>query len=69
MTDLTAMGTISPLDDDTGDWPDLTRCQRSVAHTPEPEACEPTYTLDRQIAQARRDMGKAEWDRLSKDYL
>ena len=29
---------------------------------------EPTHTLDRQIAEARRDMGPERWDELMKEW-
>ena len=28
-----------------------------------------TYTLDRQVSRARREMGEAEWQRLNKEWL
>jgi hypothetical protein len=35
----------------------------------EPEAeCAPTYTLDRQIDQARADMGETKWQRLQREW-
>ena len=34
---------------------------------PAPESA-PTFTLDRQIAQARRDMGEARWAELQKEW-
>lgn len=30
--------------------------------------CEPTYTLDREVAQARADMGDAKWARLQAEW-
>jgi hypothetical protein len=30
--------------------------------------CEPTYSLDRQIAQARADMGEARWQQLQAEW-
>lgn len=29
---------------------------------------EPTYTLERQIAQARREMGEERWNELEKEW-
>lgn len=29
---------------------------------------EPTHTLERQIAEARRDMGEAKWQELMKEW-
>lgn len=49
--------------------PDLTRCARSVANTPEPPACDPSFTLNRQIAQARQDMGPVKWAALQREWL
>ena len=30
--------------------------------------CEPTYTLDQQIAEARSEMGEAKWHQLGKEW-
>lgn len=30
--------------------------------------CEPTHTLDRQVAQARREMGEARWQQLQREW-
>lgn len=52
--------------------PDNARCRRSVATLP-PEApwsneCAPTFTLDREIARARAEMGEAEWMRRNSEW-
>ncbi len=43
-----------------------------TAFAPQIEAsfreCEPTYTLERQVAQARREMGEAKWQRLMAEW-
>ncbi|WP_324695444.1 hypothetical protein [Novosphingobium sp. RL4] len=48
--------------------PDTTRCQRAVATSPEAPACLPTFTLDRHIAQSRREMGEARWAELNAEW-
>ena len=45
-----------------------TRCRQAVANTPEPPAVEPTFTLDRHIANARREMGEARWAQLNSEW-
>lgn len=48
--------------------PDTTRCQRAVEHLGNTPSCMPTFTLDRQIAQARREMGEARWAQLDAEW-
>ena len=31
-------------------------------------SCEPTFTLDRQIEQARREMGEGRWKQLNSEW-
>jgi len=45
-----------------------TRCRQAVANTPEPPAVEPTFTLDRHIARARREMGADRWAQLNSEW-
>lgn len=33
-----------------------------------PRECEPTFTLERHVAQARRDMGEARWNQLQAEW-
>lgn len=40
---------------------------RQIEATFVPE-CEPTFTLERQVAQARRDMGEARWNQLQAEW-
>lgn len=46
----------------------MARLMRSPdAYEPVPE-CTPTYTLDRQIAEARAEMGEDEWARRNAEW-
>jgi hypothetical protein len=52
--------------------PDPFRCRRAVENLPDSPwvaADAPTYTLDPQVADARRLMGEREWQRLDKEWL
>lgn len=40
-----------------------------MASEPEPpRECEPTYTLDKQIAEARRQIGERRWAKLNDEW-
>ena len=40
-----------------------------MTQAPNPSIPEPSFTLDRQIAEARERMGEAEWQRLQREWL
>lgn len=46
--------------------------RRTIADTSEPACsneCAPTFTLDRELARARADMGEARWVDLNAEWL
>jgi hypothetical protein len=52
--------------------PDPLRCRRAVENltdSPWVASDAPTYTLDRDVADARRRMGEREWQRLNAEWL
>ena len=44
-------------------------CDKHAAEHLRVKEWSPTYTLDRQIAQARSRMGEARWAELSKEWM
>lgn len=51
--------------------PDTTRCQRAVEGRPEipwGPSNAPNFSLDKQVAQARREMGEDRWAQLNREW-